>query len=262
MMAAAIASCSTIALCHDLPVSKWPPSRLNRGRGANRGSPAPSRSAPRCRWPARSRHGRRGRHRAASRRARPGRASRRARSRSPRGRPAWPCAASAAVSPSTTRRARISSSGPQPSASAGTARRARAVQHVDAGAGAHLDPAFDLQRDQRLAHRRPADAELLRQVALGRQPRADREFAGGDQRAQLVGDLAVEALRFEGLQRHGGDLQALRVVLNWTGGQANSEYGPPRRAAIGRNPERCADRRALRTRAKETPCDSEERRSW
>ena len=74
--------------------------------------------------------------------------------------------------------------------------------HVDARAHAHLDAPFDLERDQRLAHRRPRHAELLRQVALRWQPRAGRELAFVDQRAQLIGDLAVEPARLDGLQWH------------------------------------------------------------
>jgi hypothetical protein len=99
----------------------------------------------------------------------------------------------------------------------------RAVLHVHARAGAHLDPAFDLERDQRLAHRGPAHAELAREVALGRQARAGVELALRDERAQLIGDLPVQALRFDGLHGHGEERRGLRVVLNWTSGQANSE---------------------------------------
>jgi hypothetical protein len=92
------------------------------------------------------------------------------------------------------------------------------LQHVDAGAGAHLDPAFDLERDQRLAHRGAAHAELLRQIALGRQARADRELALRDQRAQLLGDLAVQALRGDGLQGHAGfsGLQGCPGLAKWS----------------------------------------------
>jgi len=87
-----------------------------------------------------------------------------------------------------------------------------AGQHVDARAHAHLDQAFDFERDQRLAHRRPRHAQLGRQVALGRQPGTHREFAGMDQRAQLVGDLAVQAAGCEGLDGHGAGQW---VAINW-----------------------------------------------
>jgi hypothetical protein len=76
---------------------------------------------------------------------------------------------------------------------------ARAVQHIHAGAGAHLDPAFHFQRNQGFAHRGPAHAQLLGQVAFGRQPRAGAN-SPTDQRAQLLGNLPVQALGFDGLQ--------------------------------------------------------------
>jgi hypothetical protein len=84
----------------------------------------------------------------------------------------------------------------------GRRRAVRAVEHVHARAGADLHPAFHLQRNQRLAHRRPAHAQLLGQVALGGNARAHRELALADEHAQLFGNLAVEALGFEGLDRH------------------------------------------------------------
>ena len=75
---------------------------------------------------------------------------------------------------------------------------------IDARPHAHLDIAFDLQRNERLAQRRPRHAQLHRQVALGGQARGDRELAADDQFPQLVADLAVQALRFDGLDGHGG----------------------------------------------------------
>jgi hypothetical protein len=74
---------------------------------------------------------------------------------------------------------------------------------VHAGPAAHFDQALDLERDQRLAHRRPGDAELHCQIALGRQARADAVLAVVDQHAQLVGDLAVQATGLDVVQRHG-----------------------------------------------------------
>ena len=81
---------------------------------------------------------------------------------------------------------------------------ARRVQRldVDARAHAHLDQPLDFERDQGFAHRWPRHAELRREVALRRQPAAQRPFAGRDQRAQLIGDLAVQAAGFDDLQRH------------------------------------------------------------
>src|SRR6185503_8270461 len=75
---------------------------------------------------------------------------------------------------------------------------------IDAGTDAHLDVALDFERDERLAHRRPAHAELLRQVALGRQPLSRLVLALLDERRDLVCDLPVEAAVFNGLQRHFG----------------------------------------------------------
>ena len=50
--------------------------------------------------------------------------------------------------------------------------------HERAGAGPRLDHAGDLEGGDRLAHRRAADLEPAREVALGRQPLAGREAAG------------------------------------------------------------------------------------
>ncbi len=84
-------------------------------------------------------------------------------------------AASAAISPSTSLRASSSSNGPGPCI--GARRLARRGRRGDenAGADAHLDQAADLQRDDRFAHRRAADAERCGELALRRQPRARRE---------------------------------------------------------------------------------------
>src|SRR6218665_2526318 len=91
-------------------------------------------------------------------------------------------AAMAAVSPPPTPRGPLRSSGPPPlrgppalAGPQGPARALRAVEPVHARADAHLHPVLDLQRDQRLAHRRPAHAQSLGQVALGRQPRTGIE---------------------------------------------------------------------------------------
>ena len=74
-----------------------------------------------------------------------------------------------------------------------------AVKHINARAGADLDPAFNFQRDQRLAHRRAAHAQLFGNVALGRQSGAGLVLTAANQRAQLFRDLAVQALRCDGL---------------------------------------------------------------
>ena len=89
-------------------------------------------------------------------------------------------------------------------------------------------PGLDLQRDQRLAHRRPRHAELHREVALRRQPAAHREFAALDQRAQLVGDLPVQAARRDGLQGH--------WAVKWS-----DQFGTigPRRTRVKPRSKRC-----------------------
>jgi hypothetical protein len=43
------------------------------------------------------------------------------------------------------------------------------------------------------------------------------EFAVGDQRAQLFRDLPVQALRFDGLQRHG-------TIRCWMGGEKLAKW--------------------------------------
>ena len=71
----------------------------------------------------------------------------------------------------------------------------RRLAHADARTHAHLDAAFHFERDQRLAHRGARDAELHREIALGGNRVPTRELAVLDQRAQLLGDLAIEAAR-------------------------------------------------------------------
>src|SRR6185437_9922962 len=68
----------------------------------------------------------------------------------------------------------------------------RQLAHVDAGSDSNLDEPFHFERDQRLADRRTRDAELAREIALRRQPRAGHELAAANQRADLIRDLAIE----------------------------------------------------------------------
>ena len=89
--------------------------------------------------------------------------------------------------------------------------------HIDARAHAHLDQALDFERDQRLAHRGAGHAELGGQLALGWQAGAQRELAGSDQPAQLVGDLAVQAAGGEGLDRHRSSSGRASGLVNWSG---------------------------------------------
>ncbi|KAG0765123.1 hypothetical protein G6F22_018089 [Rhizopus arrhizus] len=65
----------------------------------------------------------------------------------------------------------------------------------------HFDIALDLQRDQGFADRRPADLQLFRQFAFGRQARAAGEIARPDAAGDLVGDHAVQTGSGDGLER-------------------------------------------------------------
>ena len=60
-----------------------------------------------------------------------------------------------------------------------------------------LDQAGLLQRDQRLANRRAADAEARLQVALGRQLVAGLQLAGEDLRLEMRGDMLEELLALD-----------------------------------------------------------------
>ncbi len=73
-------------------------------------------------------------------------------------------------------------------------RHARALAVVD-GHQTHL-----LQCEQRLAHRRPADAELLHQIALGRQLVAGRILALLDHRLEAARDLFIEPASPDGAE--------------------------------------------------------------
>ena len=71
-------------------------------------------------------------------------------------------------------------------------RRSRGLGQDGAVAVPDLDDADDLERDEGLAQGRAADAETLRELALGGQPVARREAVGLDPRTDLLGDLLVE----------------------------------------------------------------------
>jgi len=74
-----------------------------------------------------------------------------------------------------------------------------------ARAAADLEDAFHVERNQGFAQRRSRDAELLREIAFSRQPNPGAQTAFLDQFANLVGDLLVEASRFDRLERNGHD---------------------------------------------------------
>jgi hypothetical protein len=114
----------------------------------------------------------------------------------------------AASSLSISWRARMVSSG----ASRRDARGGRGldVAHVDARAHAHLDEALDSSAISASRTDGPRHPELHGEVSLGRQSAGDGNPAL-DQRAQLVGDLPVQAPRRDGLQGMGGAGRRQRV---------------------------------------------------
>src|SRR5690606_13463368 len=64
-----------------------------------------------------------------------------------------------------------------------------------------VDHALHLERDERLAHRRPADGQLGGQLALRRRPVADLQPLGVDVVEQPLDELLVEAGAGERTQR-------------------------------------------------------------
>src|SRR5581483_8609282 len=73
------------------------------------------------------------------------------------------------------------------------------AEHLDAAVGVGDDQAVALERAQRLAHRRAADADALRDVDLP-EPGAGRHVAAHDRGAELVGDALVERARLDAAQ--------------------------------------------------------------
>ena len=79
------------------------------------------------------------------------------------------------------------------SSSGGRVTRALRVAHDRTVAVAHLEPPADLERDEGAAQGRAADAEVLGEAALGRQPVTGRETLSLDEVGDVVGQLLVEA---------------------------------------------------------------------
>ena len=75
--------------------------------------------------------------------------------------------------------------------------RGGACHGINARAAAHLNPALYFKGNQGLAYRGPAYAELAGQVALGRQSLMGCKLSRANQQAHLLGNLAVESLRFD-----------------------------------------------------------------
>ena len=67
-----------------------------------------------------------------------------------------------------------------------------AARDIEARAVPRLDPALHLERDHRLADRRPADLVFLGQVALARQPAARRPAPGLDRLGDRSGHPLIE----------------------------------------------------------------------
>ncbi|MNL38159.1 hypothetical protein D3C87_1603530 [compost metagenome] len=67
------------------------------------------------------------------------------------------------------------------------------LAHKHARAHAHIHIALDFQGDQGFSYRRPADLQLLGQLALGGQAAARGKVARLDARGDLVGNHAVKA---------------------------------------------------------------------
>ena len=76
------------------------------------------------------------------------------------------------------------------------------MAHVGAGSGADFDQSGNFESDHGLAHRGPADAELLGQELLGRKPRTRRHRAALYLLANAVCDLLIEPLVDDGFKRH------------------------------------------------------------
>lgn len=76
------------------------------------------------------------------------------------------------------------------------------LEHLRAPPVPDRDHAALLQRVQPLAHREPADAEELRELALRRQVGARREAAALDVAEELAHDVLVELLADDRL-KHG-----------------------------------------------------------
>ena len=81
--------------------------------------------------------------------------------------------------------------------------RARPHHHHALGAAAAPEQAGTVQLAQRFAHRGAIDAELARQLELGRQVIAHLETAGADVLDQRAGHAAVSGLDGDRLERAG-----------------------------------------------------------
>src|SRR5262245_14939232 len=141
----------------------------------------------------------------------------------------------------------------------------RAYQRVDrhlanerALTRSDLDESQALERPQRLAHRGPADDELLGELALRRQPVACLEPTFGNQLLDLPDDLFVDACRLDGAELEGLIVRSLpsgrahrplraspargragaraRATSRWSSPSSPARSAPPDGAAGPRRP--------------------------
>src|SRR6266567_3057596 len=92
-------------------------------------------------------------------------------------------------------------------------------------ADADLDQAVGLQDAQRLTHGHPADAEVLAELALGRQPVARLQLALPHEQADLVDDDPGDAPRVDSVEQPGGCLATRGTTGLGAAGRAPGPLG-------------------------------------
>src|SRR5262249_10431494 len=92
---------------------------------------------------------------------------------------------------------------------------------------------------------RAADTELPGKLALRRQAGAAAVLAGMDQAADLLGNLLVEALKLDRLERHGSACHDPAIFVNWPGGLTSCDSGRRGRARSHLRLERLLGRQEL-----------------
>src|SRR6266542_422756 len=101
----------------------------------------------------------------------------------------------------------------------------RAHERAAAGADADLHQAVGLEDAQRLADGDATDAEVLAQLALGRQPVARLELALPHEHADLVDDDPGDAPRVDAVEQAGGRLATLGAAGAGAAGCAPGPLG-------------------------------------
>ena len=138
-------------------------------------------------------------------------------------------AASAATSPSTSVRALSNSKGPGPLSPAIAAEPEPAVTKTPAPTRTSTRPPISSEMSASRTEVRETPSNEG-QLAFGRQARTVREFAVPDETGDLVGDLAIEPTRFDGLQRQDGS--SLRGPVD-SGHECDSGRGQDETARLG-----------------------------